>query len=550
MASPDDHPTPAERAKRRAEEAFAREDFAGAAAEFATARNLFLAAGDESIQAARIGLNLSQALIKLGALADAEALLAELGDEVDGYRTHAAPHRENLGRIAHLRGQAEDALHHLTAALQLYEARQIVDVQQASCANALAAVQLSMGSYADADASLRTALGVCESEELPAEEVRRLVPEIKAQRALVAAATGLYQAAIDELLRIRHEALAAGFESTANTCTANLGFVHMQRGDAATAIEEYATARTSYESAGDATSAAICRLNIAVAGRIGGSATAESAIAEYEAAHPVLAQAGRHELAATCVLNIGVERHGIGDLSGAERNYVTARDQFAGLHGQERSVAMCELGLGRLHADRGNPSEARTALASARRRFAKLNLEEWTARCSVELSAVLADDTAADELVPAMLALDAIRFQFPTASSRHAWRTSTEHATQRAFELADRVGDRRLLAELVETAINSGVHTMSRHSSHVALNTTPDTNPAHTSPAAARTSGTSRLLAGAELPLAPAPALQMAAGRVALVTHRSTARRLYPALMAQTASSTPANAHDVAVSTW
>ena len=211
-------------------------------------------------------------------------------------------------------------------------------------------------------------------------------------------------------------------------------------------------------------------------------------------------------------------------------------------------MAICELGLGRLLVERGSSAEARSMIGSARRRFECLGLEEWAARCSVELSATLDDRRAAAGLLPALLALDAIRFQFPTASSRHAWRTSTEHATRRAFELAERLGDQRLVAELVETAINSGVHTASRHGPHGDLKTTPDTSPAEVSSAAARTSGTSRLLAGAELPLAPAPGLRMTAERVALITHRRVARRLYPALIAPDAGAR--SSLDVTVSTW
>lgn len=62
-------------------------------------------------------------------------------------------------------------------------------------------------------------------------------------------------------------------------------------------------------------------------------------------------------------------------------------------------------------------------------------------------------------LVPAVLALDATRFQFRTAPDRAAWAKTIARFTRDAFELAAKLGDASLVAELVETSLNNGVHT-------------------------------------------------------------------------------------------
>ncbi|NVN52045.1 hypothetical protein [Mycolicibacterium hippocampi] len=544
MASPDLWETceaALERGKRKLESG----DFHGAASEFVEARRCFLEDDMDLVLAARAGLYLSQSLIEGGALDDAESLLTELEPEIPKERrNHVAPLHQARGRIAYLRGDITTAVSLLGSAFAYYETRKIIDRQQVSCAQALAAVHLSMGSYDAAEDALCRALEISDKMQ---DDAATLRPAIEAERALVAAATGRYQVAIEDLTRIRVHASAMGADTMVNTCTANLGFTYMQCGDADAAIREYAEARRAYDAAGDAVAAAICRLNIAVAGRVGGTSTSESAIAEYQAAQPVLAAAGRFELAATCLLNVGVERHDAGDLPAAERDYRAASSEFTRLPGQERSVAMCELGLGRLHAERGAFDEAQEALASASRRFRHLGLDEWAARCAVETASVLSDDDAPYVLVPALLALDSLRFQFPTAASRFAWRASTEYAARRAFELAHRLGRERLLAELVETAINSGVHTAEgRRDTHAGFKTTPHTRPSGPAVVATTTSGSGRLLAGAELPLHPPPGLLVADGRVALITYRDEARRAYPALSAQTSYRTD----DVTVSTW
>jgi hypothetical protein len=68
-----------------------------------------------------------------------------------------------------------------------------------------------------------------------------------------------------------------------------------------------------------------------------------------------------------------------------------------------------------------------------------------------------AEDAGLRLMLPALLALDALRFRLPRPRDRRAFRTTIDYAYEVAFEAAERTGDKRLFAELVETARGNGV---------------------------------------------------------------------------------------------
>lgn len=60
--------------------------------------------------------------------------------------------------------------------------------------------------------------------------------------------------------------------------------------------------------------------------------------------------------------------------------------------------------------------------------------------------------------VPAYIALERARFQFPSPAQRRAWHALTAAYRVPLFEVAHQLGDSELVADLVETAIHSGAY--------------------------------------------------------------------------------------------
>ena len=258
--------------------------------------------------------------------------------------------------------------------------------------------------------------------------------------------------------------------------------------------------------------------------------------------------------------------------------------------GEEHRIAECENNLGVIAADFGvfatRPDkfeQARTHYQKAREIRSRLGDKQNVAQCQYnigvtwrrEASSVDASERpillrqALEVMVPATMFLDGMRFQFTTAADRLAWAGQIDRSTRTLFEVASELGDEVLLADLVESAVNAGVHTISGggdgdpgagyedalsaralggFASHdFRERTTPDTvtstddtdrenSPGETIPDRQGThlGGTTRLIAGARLPMRPPPRLRMPDTHLALDPWATTGEvnggHVYPAL--------------------
>jgi len=178
--------------------------------------------------------------------------------------------------------------------------------------------------------------------------------------------------------------------------------------------------------------------------------------------------------AATCEHSLGIVYGVTGRKEASKVAYLNSRETFARL-GMERMHATCNQNLGALYLDAKHVSDAEDAFKTARSEFLELGLIEHVARCDLSLGLAHQERAFVDELmssrrqimldalellIPALLLLDSVRLTLPNSPARSAWMSSILCGTRAAFDLAGQLGNNQLVAELVEVAINTGVHSV------------------------------------------------------------------------------------------
>ncbi|MFI6215852.1 tetratricopeptide repeat protein [Nocardia brasiliensis] len=165
------------------------------------------------------------------------------------------------------------------------------------------------------------------------------------------------------------------------------------------------------------------------------------------------------------------------------------------------------------------------------------------AKCDLIGAAAAAESgdvrAALEQGLPAAVFVDAQRFGFASATARISWREMNAVLLAGIFHWAYQLGDTTLLADLIETTINSGTHVAEHPSADdggdlqttlAALavsgtdmsDTTIDENLA-----ASGISGAAALISGAILPMRPPPRLRMPDGHVALAPYLAAADAAY-----------------------
>jgi tetratricopeptide (TPR) repeat protein len=244
-------------------------------------------------------------------------------------------------------------------------------------------------------------------------------------------------------------------------------------------------------------------------------------------------RAGRHELAA--------------------EQYQQAREIFTELRLDE-AAASCSRNMGNAFEKLGRFGDAELAYVAARRTYRRLGLHQQVAECDIAAAQVQWNHSKADNgasadvpkvaaqvlrsAIPAVMFLDAQRFQFAKTSARLAWADKIKPQVAGVFWWAAQSGDLSLIAELVESAINAGVHSAGGAAQNAAdqeswaglgtalLDTAASgssepwtlgrAEPADASGTSGAGAAVSRLIAAAVLPMAPPPRLLMSAEREAL----------------------------------
>jgi len=434
-----------------------------------------------------------------------------------------------MGRAAFLAGDHQEAEARLTSALNAYLHMHAKDKDVGRCAMALAFVHSHTGRY-------RTALELLGRAHTAASHSGqlRLLTEIEIETGAVLSASGRYAAARAALARAM---AAAEQEDLQASCHNNLGtvFTHIGRHD--DAADAYQAAAQIYASLDDELNQAICLMNLGIAYSASSLHTTDEAMETLRSARHLLA-GRRPDVAALCTLNIGAHLQSSGAYDDAEAAYLSARATCLSTPGQLANAARCMLSLGGLYTKWTPPRrhDAIRELRNARRLYRQLELDEWAARCTVHLAeALVGDDLGGaasqtrllEELIPATMKLDAARFQFATSVDRIAWTATTAYAARLALSMAFDAADHRLVAELIESTINSGVHTVTTDVANPAITSTSPDRLVEAGSDGANSASSLRLLAESVLPMVPPPPLRMSDTTVALVKYRRLARRLY-----------------------
>ena len=144
---------------------------------------------------------------------------------------------------------------------------------------------------------------------------------------------------------------------------------------------------------------------------------------------------------------------------------------------------------------------------------------------------------ALDTAVSSVIAIDYQRFQFADSRRRAEWTATFADRLATAFDMAHKFGRPDLVADLIESGINAGVH--NGHADDSMNSLAPFDNSESGSPrfetpdddeSAETLSAAARLLSTAALPMNPPPALIAASNTLLLGPQRELAGRLDPLL--------------------
>ncbi|MCC8929037.1 MULTISPECIES: tetratricopeptide repeat protein [Nocardiaceae] len=463
----------------------------------------------------------------------------------------------NTGTVRMHLGDHTTARALLVGAADIF-ARYGARVEEAQCLRYLSAVQPSTTEQSAEllAKSLRLIDGLGEVE---------LELDCNQDLALVQYTQGNYERAVGEFESVREVFLALGMDMKAGLCLQSVGMCLMSLGryekSARALIESRAVfVRHEMPAAVAISDAHLGQLYLDT-GRFDDSEHA------FRRARQVLETVGAMDRLAMVEQNLGGLYLARGDLDAAELAYSRAHEQFAGLGDSAKSaVCQCNIGavafkkeqfarassligqaLSRLERDpdqrrfvawahrnracaelaQGNSEQSLVFLGSARRMSKELDALIDVAKCDFMAALCQASVPGHDRLraavdlaLPALLYLDAQRFQFAGAAARRSWSTTISLWNSHVFKWAHELGDATLLADLIESAINSGTHvsevSVDAHAALSEVSFSADSD-APTMDVADAVAGVARtLIAGSVLPMRPPPRLSMPGGRIVL----------------------------------
>lgn len=460
---------------------------------------------------ATAGLGLGKALVELRRFDEAEPFLsaarrvfANLDPPI---RSRLADCDQTMGRSMRQQGQIEGAITAYQQALLVYEDPALgLDDQRISCALNLANALVLAGRFDEALTTLEDAERVCTRR---GDAIAAAI-----NKGVFWTEFGQYESAHEQLERARGTATVAELHDLVAACDTNLGHLHRLVGRWDHAEAAFIRARDYYENR-DQERFATSWMNMGTV--LGTRGRHRDALDAYRKGLKVFDSLQLPERIAACQMNLGVEHAALEQLTEAREHFRRAQDFFESSPVHARQAAGCLVNIAGLESPR---AARKKRYRDAAGRFHDLELFEWEARCAIHLAAEMPDRDAIEVLIPALLYLDSVKFQFPTAQARLAWRATVTNATRQAFERAMNMGNAELVAELVETTINSGIHT-TVHRTPSGSDSGEDGNLLQLSRSEWTTTdrtgvGAVRLIAGACLPMSAPPRLRMPTGRVAL----------------------------------
>ncbi|HMT50106.1 MAG TPA: tetratricopeptide repeat protein [Dietzia sp.] len=424
-----------------------------------------------------------------------------------GEHKTVAEFRMRLGNVFHARNQYARALDEYKVAFETFDAH----LDEAK----MALITLYVGQTQRRLGNLRTAITLYESASSDFRRLRRVDHLGVGLAALGNALIDLThfdraQAVLEEARELVAE---AGLTRDEAECALTLGFIAFNKGEPHRSRELTQAALTIFSSLGIALSTAEChRL-------LGAVAFAEKdylqAVEEFTTARQIYSSQGAHAAAATCTTDLARIALELRSYNLAHTRFASAQRTFSSLH-LDTEVAFCEIG------------KARASALESLHTGAVTNERE------------LRDAT--ESATAAHVYLDSLRFQFPSAADRIAWSRRVEDSSALLFWIAELLHDERLISDLIETMINSGVHAVSTSSGSLGSDGGPldlrsdycdditDAAPGETDASSLGWSlgGPGRLVAGAHLPMQPPPRIVMPDLHLALSPWRERSAHVFP----------------------
>lgn len=529
---------------------------------FTAARNLYVDL--EPAEAADIDIILGEILEDLGRLEEslvaytrARSVRVALDNEVA-----VALCDMNIGTVRMHMGDHTSAERILVGASAVFSAAG-EHVDHARSLRYRAAVKRELAELTEAEALLHEALRLVQGFD----NVAELENDCKQDLALLLYLSTDFSGAIDELAVIRAEYVSLGVSAKADLCLQNIGAAYSSLGRYADAERALVQSRNALEKSGIYSAAAVSDAHLSQlyleTGRLEDSENA------FARARHTFESMGATDRIAMLDQNLAGLHMSRGDLDAAEEAFRRAAAVFAALDQRPRS-ALCRCNLGAvallksqfsraahiigeaLHELRSDPAHRRTVAWAERNRACAelllgnknrglvhlgaartLALELGTmldvAKCDYIAALWDVSDTGDDRLregidlaLPALQYLDAQRFQFSSAGTREAWSKTVALWTSNLFDWAHRLDDETLMAELIESAINSGTHVSDSPADLTAVSMDLASS-GHDIDFGAKQLPTldirgraGSLIAGAVLPMQPPPTLVMPDGRIAL----------------------------------
>ncbi|MFZ2239414.1 MAG: tetratricopeptide repeat protein [Gordonia amarae] len=427
-------------------------------------------------------------------------------------------------------------------------------------------------------------------EFLTAREAYQQVDTVLATRCmisvgLIAENAGDYHTAQEAFTIVRDEWAVHGERVPHAEANNNLGIMAVQTGDYEVAEQALLAAIAEYGELGIPYEALGTRINLASLYRLTGRRRA--AEAEFRAVRTDLPEGSREAVSCTASLgalyaesgryseaiselNTAVEGFTVigatddardcdatiaftlassGDVSGGISKLLPLRQEFAAVDRLDK-VAVCDYNLAIFYTFRNDFAAADLAFEHAAKGLAEAGLHHqipnlaWNrvkrllteAGINPARQAELTAE-ALNTAVSSVIALDYQRFQFADSRRRAEWTSTFADRLATTFDLAHRFGSPELVAELIESGINAGVHSGRADNSAGSLVPFDDSDSSSESfeardgdDSAETLSAAARLLTTAALPMAPPPALIAASDTLLLGRQRELAGRLDPLL--------------------
>ncbi len=380
---------------------------------------------------------------------------------------------------------------------------------------------------------------------------------------------GNYGTILEEVTRELSLARAAGDTKYVAFCSEILGSTHRQIGEFASAEEHYLRAAGIYEQSGSGND--IARLKHQLGDIYLSSGRAEEARVAYtlsrelfrtagvmdwyghstmhlantypdEEAEPLFIEArdtynamGLDNKAVRVTSALGHIAERRGDLDAAEAAYL----ESIRIHTRDHDyleLAEADFALASLHWRRNDVLNAEKHFERAVDTFVAFGVFPRAALCDVNRAALWSAQAqnpttrntmlshAVDLMLPAVLYLNEQAHQFQTASHRQSWKALHSVWMNRVFEMVHEIGDTKLISELVEMNLNTGVYSTQKVPTSVLpqvsgrmgrLTQVATVEDHATIRAMSLSSVASRLVAGAALPQLPPPKLLMPDGSIA-----------------------------------